>query len=454
MKNKKEINAFKKEVKVSQITFNPRDFGAVRIHLIPPKISSSTIPESLVIINGNYILPIRKSHSLLLFTFMNEMKKYDGLELSEDMLSSIIKNCVKQVHKVYWKTPKKVILRDLEILINSFIAIARGEKIDIKSSNITSISEYAQYMSAPHRMDLMVTPMADSKGKWMCNNKCLHCYAADQIHSCEKQLCTDDWFKIIDKCIEAGIVQLTFTGGEPTMRNDLVELIKHARFPITRLNTNGLLLSKDYCNKLKEAELDNLQITFYSSQEKIHNKLVGNSNGFKKTIAGIKNAISAGLSVSINTPLCSINKDYVSTLKYLHSLGIMYVTCSGLITTGNALKSESQATQLTESELYGILQSAVAYCQESGMELSFTSPGWLDEELLRNLHLNVPSCGACLSNMAITPSGNVVPCQSWLNGSTLGNILQDDWSTIWEKSSEIRNNRIKQDGTCPLKKER
>ena len=36
----------------------------------------------------------------------------------------------------------------------------------------------------------------------------------------------------------------------------------------------------------------------------------------------------------------------------------------------------------------------------------------------------------------------------------LGNMLKDDWPTIWEKSSEIRNNSIKQDGTCPLKKER
>ena len=75
------------------------------------------------------------------------------------------------------------------------------------------------------------------------------------------------------------------------------------------------------------------------------------------------------------------------------------------------------------------------------MEISFTSPGWLKEEKLRELNLQVPSCGACLSNMAIAPDGEVVPCQSWLGKDAgLGNILSDKWEKIWnsQKCKQIR----------------
>ena len=62
------------------------------------------------------------------------------------------------------------------------------------------------------------------------------------------------WKEILDKCREIGIPQVTFTGGEPTMRDDLFELIKYGRWFVTRLNTNGIKLTKEYCAGLKEAE--------------------------------------------------------------------------------------------------------------------------------------------------------------------------------------------------------
>lgn len=88
------------------------------------------------------------------------------------------------------------------------------------------------------------------------------------------------------------------------------------------------------------------------------------------------------------------------------------------------------------------------------MELSFTSPGWIDEETLKELKLDIPACGACLSNMAVSPDGNVMPCQSWLGkDSSLGNILEDKWDKIWNnpKCKKIRKNSSKSSFTCPLR---
>ena len=175
-------------------------------------------------------------------------------------------------------------------------------------------------MTAPHRMDLIVSSMKRD-GRWNCNQKCVHCYAADQKGAEEKELTTEEWKNIINKLRKEKISQLTFTGGEPTMRKDIPELIKEARWFITRLNTNGVNLTKEYCKELREAELDNLQVTFYSCDEDIHNKLVGAPN-YHKTLDGIKNALEAGIDMSINTPVCRLNKDYRKTLEFLHDLGI------------------------------------------------------------------------------------------------------------------------------------
>lgn len=87
------------------------------------------------------------------------------------------------------------------------------------------------------------------------------------------------------------------------------------------------------------------------------------------------------------------------------------------------------------------------------MEIDFTSPGWLRRETLRGLGLPPdPRCGACLSNMAVTPDGQVVPCQSWLGGTTLGNLLTDDWSAIWdgETCRAIRAKSAKLEHICQL----
>ena len=196
-----------------------------------------------------------------------------------------------------------------------------------------------------------------------------------------------------------------------------------------------------------------MQITFYSSDPEIHNRLVG-ANRYEETLAGIKNALAQGLSVSINTPLCTLNRDYEKTLALLHELGVIYVTCSGLITTGSAAQPESESLQLGSGELEEILRKSVAYCHENGMEIAFTSPGWLNDQIFEELNIPSPSCGACLSNMAVTPGGNVVPCQSWLDDKPLGNILTDDWKTIWESDicKKRRTYSAAMTGECPLRR--
>ena len=424
---------------VSHTTFNPYGPGVVRIHLIPPKFSVNKAVPSIAIVNGQDIIPINTSWAILLDVFIKEVNKYASRELEDSEIEEIVQNTIKNVRKVYPRTPKQVIRNDLWEIIESLCSIAYGEEPNVDIGYM-SINEYAPNMKAPHRMDLMISAM-EKEGKWNCNQKCLHCYAAGQEFANTKELSTYEWKKVIDICRRIGIPQLTFTGGEPTMRKDLIELISYSKWFVTRLNTNGVNITPKLCAELYGASLDSIQITLYSHNEEIHNKLVG-AQKFNHTVQGIKNAVQAGLNVSINTPLCKINSDYVETLKFINSLGVKYVSCSGLIISGNACNDNSKTTQLSEEELLSILKDATDYCAENQIEISFTSPGWAAEEKIAELGLNVPACGACLSNMAVSPDGNVVPCQSWLSkDSSLGNILEESWYAIWnsEKCKNIRN---------------
>ena len=436
---------------VLHTTLNPDGPGAIRVHLIPPKKEADALNPSVAIVNGTDIVPVNFAWAVVLAEMIREANRYDGKEIGEAEVQNILDSTAENVKKVIPVFSRKRIRRDILQIYETVKQLAYREPVTTEI-HYMNIGEYAEYMNAPHRMDLMVSAMTKN-GRWHCNQKCVHCYAAGQTLSDEAELSTEDWKKILDKCREAGIPQVTFTGGEPTMREDLFELIHYARWFISRLNTNGIRLTPDFCRKLREAELDSVQITFYSNDPAVHNRLVG-AEQYPNTAAGIQNALAEGLSVSINTPLCTLNRDYVSTLEYLHGLGVIYVTCSGLITTGNAAGEASERLQLSGGELEAILREAVAYCHANGMEIAFTSPGWIREEVFEELHIPSPSCGACLSNMAVTPGGNVVPCQSWLSDQPLGHMLKDDWETIWNSPvcEERRAYSADMTGECPLRR--
>ena len=452
MKTSKRVLRYAEEHfgEVHHTTLNPEGPGVVRIHLIPPKLENGEVGASVVILNGQFVVPVNVSWSILLTELIEQVNAYSGREISEDDTKDIINKTCKAVGKVYPFIGRWFFRKDIARILTAFKQIAYGEEVEEAIEQL-SLGDYSEYMSAPHRMDLMVSAMTKG-GKWHCNQQCVHCYAAGQTQSSEEELGTEEWKKIIDRCREVRIPQVTFTGGEPTMREDLHELIDYAKWFVTRLNTNGIKLTREYCDKLREASLDSVQVTFYSYDKEVHNRLVG-AEHWKDTVAGIENAIAAGLNLSVNTPLCTLNRDYVETLKFLHGMGVTYVTCSGLITTGNAAKEASENLQLTNEEIRRILKSAVAYCAEMDMEISFTSPGWVDDEFCRELGITTPNCGACLSNMAITPGGNVVPCQSWLSDKPLGNFLAEDWETIWngEVCRERRDFSAKMRCECPLR---
>lgn len=320
----RKLNIWKEGV--AHVTLDPDGPGVARMHLVPPKPSMFKNPPSLLIINGTWFLPVGTSWSILLKFFFEELKLCckNKQEISEQEIIQIEEAVVIKMHKLYPKISSQTFLEDLKEIITLTVNIATNQDIPSETMAGLSPEKYSRHMTAPHRMDLIVAPMA-IKGKRSCPLNCVCCYAdSGEVMDISESLTTENWKRIIDKCKAAGIPMLTFTGGEPLTRTDIVELVKHAEWFVTRLNTNGYLLTPELAQSLQKASLDGVQITLYSHDAKIHDALVGKEGAFERSLVGIKNALAAGLSVSINTPLVEKNKDYGNTIRFAHKLGVNY----------------------------------------------------------------------------------------------------------------------------------
>jgi radical SAM protein with 4Fe4S-binding SPASM domain len=281
--------------------------------------------------------------------------------------------------------------------------------------------------SAPYRMDLAVT--------YRCNNDCGHCYNARERDFPE--LTTGQWFKILDELLELGVPHIVFTGGEPTLRNDLPELIHHAETngQITGLNTNARRLADEkYLRQLIEVGLDHVQITVESCDEHIHDQMVRAKGAFKQTIRGLKNALASPLYVMTNTTMLKTNVHTIpDTLDFLVETGVPTLGLNALIYSGHGL---TVGTGLRENELQNILDIATRKTSERGRRLIWYTPTQYCEFDPTANNLGIKGCTAALYSMCIESNGDVLPCQSYYH--PLGNMLSDSWDSIWNHKLSVQ----------------
>ena len=281
--------------------------------------------------------------------------------------------------------------------------------------------------SAPYRMDLALT--------YRCNNDCAHCYNARSRDYPE--LDTAQWKRILDRVWELGIPHVVFTGGEPTLRNDLPELVAHAEAngQVAGLNTNARRLSdRKFLDRLVEAGLDHVQVTVESHDPAIHDAMVQGRGAWKQTIAGLQNALESPLYVMTNTTLLRENAPFLAgTLDFLSSLGVPTIGLNALIYSG---RGSSVGTGLREGELPPLLDLARRHTDEHGQRLIWYTPTQYCHFDPMQLELGVKGCTAALYNMCVEPDGRVIPCQSYYH--PLGSLLDDPWESIWNHDLSVR----------------
>ena len=280
--------------------------------------------------------------------------------------------------------------------------------------------------SAPYRMDLAIT--------YRCNNDCAHCY--NERPRDYPELSTKTWHQILDRLWEIGIPHVVFTGGEPTLREDLPELIAHAEQngQITGINTNGRRLSdREYLENLVKSGLDHVQITIESHDSNIHDSMVKARGAWKQTVAGIRNALETPLYVMTNTTMLRTNSPTLEqTLIFLANIGVPTVGLNALIYSGRGLTVHSG---LAETELPSLLIIAREITTVHDQRLIWYTPTQYCNFDPMQLELGVKGCTAALYNMCIEPNGDVIPCQSYYQ--SLGNILSTRWGKIWNHDLSV-----------------
>ncbi len=279
---------------------------------------------------------------------------------------------------------------------------------------------FSAELTAPYRMDLALT--------YRCNNECHHCYnARARSHP---EMSTEQWKRVIDNVWNLAIPHIVFTGGEPTLREDLPELVAYAeqKGMIAGLNTNGRRLSQpDYVKTLVKAGLDHVQITLESHLPEIHDELVNCPGTWKQTVAGVQNAVDSRLFVMTNTTLLQPNSSHMEDLLlFITELGVPTIGLNSLIYSGKGLNVNSG---LQESELETYLSIAKDHVQKTGQKLIWYTPTQYCHFDPVTQELGIKGCSAARYNMCVELDGSVLPCQSYYE--PLGNILEDTWDSIW-----------------------
>ncbi|HMD90341.1 MAG TPA: radical SAM protein [Anaerolineaceae bacterium] len=344
------------------------------------------------------------------------------LYLSKEQDARVIESITHSYH-----VSKDQARQDYGQIVNQLQELLRPDgACPICDLELETIAPFSVMPSAPYRMDLAIT--------YRCNNDCAHCYNDRERHAPE--LDTAHWKQVLDRLWNAGIPHIVFTGGEPTLRPDLPELVAHAEKngQITGINTNGRLL-KDvvFLQKLVDAGLEHAQITLESHLPEIHNRMVARSGAWDDTIAGIENALATRLFVMTNTTLLEENSVYLAgTLDFLAELGVPTIGLNALIYSGRGL---TVGTGLTEESLPPLLDLARQSTQAHGQRLIWYTPTEYCHFDPVQMQLGVKGCTAARYNMCVEPDGSVIPCQSYYQ--SIGNLLSNSWESIWNHDLAI-----------------
>ncbi len=174
-----------------------------------------------------------------------------------------------------------------------------------------------------------------------CNNNCVMCSVKPKSKDYPVRT-TEAIVKDLIRGRKENYEKVEFTGGEPTIRKDILYLIEKAQilgYKEIAISTNGRLLSyKDFCDKLVKKGLNRVTFTLHAHKKQLHESISRTPNSFGQTLAGIKNALNCkNLLVSVNTVVFKSNYQHIFQIgKFIHSLGVPRWNVLDLIPDGYA----------------------------------------------------------------------------------------------------------------------
>ncbi len=255
---------------------------------------------------------------------------------------------------------------------------------------------YSQSISAPYRLDCAITyRLPEGVNPGLAPTKRV-----------ERELTTDEWRTVLDKAWEAGIPHVIFTGGEPTLREDLPALIAHAEAngQVSGLLTDGLKLAEpEYLDTILKTGLDHIVLNLQPDNLQV--------------AAALKNTLSADIHLTVHLTLRPDNAARMSwTVEKLAQMGIGSLSLSA-----------------DDPALGSTLDALRNHAATLGFSLVWDLPvpyGAFNPVTLETAEDQSPE-GAGRAWLYVEPDGDVLPAQG-MAGQILGNFLLDPWKAIWK----------------------
>jgi len=174
-----------------------------------------------------------------------------------------------------------------------------------------------------------------------CNQNCVHCFAESYPKSPNDLLSELSFEEIRDLLYELSsmkVFRVVLTGGEPLLRKDFFEILKQcvALRLSPSITTNGTLITKHVAARFGEIDINvGLQISLYGATSEAHNKFVVTDGAFEKSIRGIKNLLTSGITPSVSVTVTKLNYREIPKLTVLvDSLGVRELHVLNLVPSG------------------------------------------------------------------------------------------------------------------------
>ncbi len=135
-----------------------------------------------------------------------------------------------------------------------------------------------------------------------CPLQCPYCSNPLELLKVDRERDTAFWLGVIDEAAELGVLQIHFSGGEPTLRQDLARLIEHAtsRGLYANLITSAVLLDGAKLRALAQAGLAHVQISFQGAEAETADRIGHYKNGHAKKIDVARLVTKLGMSLTVN----------------------------------------------------------------------------------------------------------------------------------------------------------
>ncbi|MDJ0896345.1 MAG: pyrroloquinoline quinone biosynthesis protein PqqE [Alphaproteobacteria bacterium] len=274
-----------------------------------------------------------------------------------------------------------------------------------------------------------------------CPLQCPYCSNPLELDRKAAELSTEEWRRVLDEAAALGVLQVHFSGGEPTARADIVELIAHAAEAglYTNLITSGVLMNEGALDALLDAGLDHVQLSFQDAEAANADRIGGYRGGHEKKLALARQVRARKVPLTVNAVVHRQNLEHLpEIIQMAVDLDAARLEVAHVQYYGWALKNRAALIPSREQvDAAGALVQQAIEDLKGRMVIDFVIPDY---------YARFPK--ACMGGWArkslnVTPSGKVLPCHAaeTIPGLIFDTVRDKPLAEIWAGSQAFETYR-------------